>query len=70
MGKPRKFSPEFTAKVMLEIVSGEKSLAQASRDYRIKDTVLHRWQAQFLEGLPEIFVPGQPVRPIDPARCR
>ena len=55
MGKPRKFSPEFKTKVMLEIVSGEKSLAQASRGYRIKDTVPHRWQAQFLEGLPEIF---------------
>lgn len=55
---------------MLEIVSSEKSLAQASRGYRIKDTLLHRWQAQFLEGLLEIFAPGQPVRPIDPARCR
>ena len=70
MGKPRKFSPEFKTKVMLEIVSGEKSLAQASRDYRMKDTVFHRWKVQFLEGLPEIFAPGQPVRPIDPARCR
>ena len=61
MGKPRKFSPEFKAQVMLEIVSGKKSLAQASRDYRIKDTVLHRWKAQFFEGLPEIFAPGQPA---------
>ena len=67
MGKPRKFSPEFKAKIMLEIVSGEKNLAQASSGYRIKDTALHRWKAQFLEGLPEIFVLGQPVRPIDPA---
>ena len=45
---------------MLEIVSGEKSLAQASRDYRVKDTVLHRWKAQSLEGLPAIFAPDQP----------
>ena len=61
MGKPRKFSPEFKAQVMLEIVSGKKSLAQASRDYQIKDTVLHRWKAQFLEGAPEIFARGQPA---------
>ena len=54
MGKPLKVSLELKAKVMLEIVSGEKSLAQASRDYRIKGTVLHRWQVQFLEGLPEM----------------
>ncbi len=61
MGKPRRFSPEFKASVMLEIVSGRKSLAQVSREHQIKDTVLHRWKTQFLEGLPEIFAPGQPA---------
>ena len=61
MGKARKFSPEFKAQVMLEIVSGKKSLAEVSREYQIKDTVLHRWETQFLEGLPEIFAPGQPT---------
>lgn len=61
MGKPRKFSPEFKAEVALEIVSGKRSLAEASREYQIKDTVLHRWKTQFLEGLPEIFAPGHPA---------
>ena len=61
MGKARKFSPEFKAQVMLEIVSGKKSLAAASREYQIKDTLLQRWKVQFLEGLPEIFAPGQPT---------
>ena len=61
MGKPRKFSPDFKAHVMLEIVSGKKSLAATSREHQIKDTLLHRWKTQFLEGLPEIFAPGQPA---------
>lgn len=61
MGKARRFSPEFKSQVMLEIVSGKKSLAAVSREHRIKDTVLHRWKAQFLEGLPEIFAPGHPA---------
>ena len=61
MGKPRRFSPEFKARVMLEIVSGKKSLAEVSREHQIKDTVLQRWKSQFLEGLPEIFSPGQPA---------
>ena len=52
MGKARKFSPEFKAQVVLEIVSGRKSLALASREYQIKNTVLSRWKAQFLEGAP------------------
>ena len=61
MGKPRRFSPEFKARVMLEIVSGKKSLAEVSREHQIWDTVLQRWKTQFLEGLPEIFSPGQPA---------
>ncbi len=52
LGKARKFSPEFKAQVVLEIVSGRKSLALASREYQIKNTVLSRWKAQFLEGAP------------------
>ena len=61
MGKARKFSPEFKAQVVLEIVSGRKSLAQASRDYQIKNTVLSRWKAQFFEGAAGIFEPGRPA---------
>lgn len=61
MGKARKFSPEFKAQVVLEIVSGRKSLAQASRDYQVKDTVLSRWKAQFLDGAPGIFEAGRPA---------
>ena len=59
MGKPRKFRADFKALVMLEIVSGKKSLAEVSREHQIKDTVLQRWKRQFLAGLPEIFAPGQ-----------
>ena len=36
MGKPRKFSPEFKAKVVLEIVSGNRSLAEVSREYQFQ----------------------------------
>ncbi len=61
MGKARKFSPEFKAQVVLEIVSGRKSLALASREYQIKNTVLSRWKAQFLEGAPGIFEAGRPA---------
>ena len=61
MGRPRKFSPEFKAQVMLAMVSGTRSLAEVCREYQIKVTVLQRWKTQFLEGLPEIFAPGQPA---------
>jgi transposase-like protein len=55
MKERRKFSPEFKVKVVLEMIKGEKGLMQASREYKIKDTVLSRWKQEFLERAPEIF---------------
>jgi len=54
--KPRRyFSAEFKAKVVLELISGEKGLMQASREYGIKDTVLSRWKQEFLQRAPQLF---------------
>ena len=58
MAKRRKFSPEFKARVALELLSGEKSLAQASRDYGIKDSVLSRWRQEFVERSTQVFESG------------
>jgi transposase len=51
----RQFSPEFKTRVVLEMISGEKGLMQASREYEIKDTVLSRWKQEFLERAPQVF---------------
>lgn len=61
MGKAREFSPEFKAQLILEIVTGKTTLAQASREHRIKDSLLHRWKTEFFLGLPELFAPGRPA---------
>ena len=55
MTERRKFSAEFKAKVVLELISGEKGLMQASREYGIKDSVLSRWKQEFLERAPQVF---------------
>ena len=55
MTKRRKFSAEFKAKVVIELISGEKGLMEASREYAIKDSVLSRWKQEFLERAPQIF---------------
>src|SRR4030042_1660852 len=49
MVERRRFSPEFKARVVLELISGKKGLMEASREYGIKDTVLPRWQQKFIE---------------------
>jgi transposase-like protein len=57
MARPRKFSPEFKAKVVLDIITNGKSLGQASREYGIKDSVLSRWKQEFVEHAPKLFDP-------------
>jgi transposase-like protein len=55
MSTRRKFSAEFKAKVVIELISGEKGLMQSSREYGIKDSVLSRWKHEFLERAPQVF---------------
>ena len=55
MTKRRSYTPEFKAGVVLEILSGQKSLAQASREHGIKDSVILRWKQEFIERSPQIF---------------
>jgi transposase len=45
--------------VVLEMLSGEKSVAQISREYKIKDSLLYRWKAEFLERAPQVFANGR-----------
>lgn len=63
MTKRRKFSSEFKARVVLEMISGDKGLMQASREYEIKDSVLSRWKQEFLERAPQVFEQPSPVDP-------
>ena len=55
----REFSADFKLRIVVQIVSGTKSIAQLSREYKIKDTVLARWRDQFLQEAPHIFARGQ-----------
>jgi transposase len=53
--KRRKFTPEFKAKVVLEVLSGTKSAAAICREYGLKPDLLSRWKTTFVERAPLIF---------------
>jgi len=56
MGNPhRNYTPEFKVRVVLELISGKKTLGEASREYKIKDSVISRWRNEFLERAPQVF---------------
>lgn len=56
--KPRNFTPEFKARVVLDILVTGKSLGEASRELGIKDSTLSRWRAEFIKRAPQVFEPG------------
>lgn len=62
MPKRRNHSPETETRIALEIISGAKATAQASREYRVKDSLLYRWKAEFIEGGTRAFDRGNPAR--------
>ena len=60
--KRRSFSAEFKAQVVLELISGKKSLMEVSREYNIKDTVLSRWKQEFVGKASQVFEQPQEVQ--------
>ena len=55
MTKRRQFTAAFKAQVVLEVLSGHKTLAEASREYRVKPEIIARWRRQFVENAPSVF---------------
>ncbi len=64
----RKFDPEFKAQVVLEVLSGVKTRAEACREYGIGSQLLSKWKAHFLENAARIFEDGSRSRSEDNAR--
>lgn len=51
----RKFSADFKAKVALEAIKNQKTLAELSQQYEVNAITIARWKAEFLERMPAIF---------------
>jgi len=55
MAKRRNFKPEFKARLVLEELTGVKSMAEMFREQQLRAPVGSRWKAEFLKRAPEIF---------------
>src|SRR5690625_7979667 len=53
--KRKRYSPEFKAQVVLEILKEEKSFSELSSEYGIHVNQLRKWKTQFLEQMPQLF---------------
>ena len=55
MGRSKERTSEFKAKVVLEVISGHKSQAEACREYKISKPLLQLWTEVFLTKANQIF---------------
>ncbi len=50
--------PMFKSRVVLELLSGEKTVAEACREYELTAQMVNDWKAQFLAAAPQAFEKG------------
>ena len=50
MGRPPVIPPETKTRVVLAVLSGEVSVAEAARKEKVSEQSIHRWKADFVEA--------------------
>jgi len=55
MRKRRKFAPEFKAKVALEALSGELTLAELAAKHDVHPNLIQQWRQHAKESMPDLF---------------
>ena len=51
----RTFTAEFKARVVLELLTGQRSPAELCRQHQLSPNLLSLWKSTFLERLPVLF---------------
>lgn len=60
----RKFSSAFKAKVALEAIKGQLTLAELAKKFELSQVVISRWKAEFLANAGSVFDrEGKPDEP-------
>jgi transposase len=55
MAGRRQYNAEFKAKLVLEVLSGEKTPSEVCRAHKLNINVLNRWRQELVEQAPTIF---------------
>jgi len=51
----RKFAPAFKAKVALEAVKNQQTLAELAKKFEVNPIMISRWKAEFLANMALVF---------------
>ena len=56
MSKTRKrYTPEFKAKLIIELLKGEKELNELAAQHGISPNLIRKWKSEFLQNAPNVF---------------
>ncbi len=55
MAKRRTFTPDFKLDAVLDMVRGERTVAQICRERNITESLLYKWRDAFFERAPHLF---------------
>lgn len=61
----KRYDATFRAKVALEAVKGEKTLAELSSEFGVHPNQISKWRRQLLELLPELFTDRRKKKDVD-----
>lgn len=67
MSKRRKFTAEFKSQVVLQLLSGERSMAELCREHQLTSLMVGTWKQQFLAAVSQAFE-SKATRNADPER--
>jgi len=54
-GKRKRYSAEFKAKVALEAIRGDLTIAQLVAKHGVHQTLINAWKKQAVEGMAQVF---------------
>ncbi len=55
MGKYRTFTPEFKAQVVLQLLTGAKSISDLCREHQVRSGLVYRWRDEFMANAAKAF---------------
>ena len=63
--KRKQYSSQFKAKVALEAIRGEKTVAELASQYEVHPTMINNWKRQVLEEASNLFEKGSEPAKVD-----
>ncbi len=63
--KRKQYSSQFKAKVALEAIRGEKTVAELASQYEVHPTMINNWKRQVLEEASSLFEKGSELAKVD-----